>query len=112
MKNFIVLAAVLVACLLPFTVASAGLRSDAAPIGDAVQDSDELKSPVIPADDEAMPHRTATDPHFTVPEVRGSITVNPLAKKVVSNHGQFRAHHAVTCDPVVYVLGGSFQNCR
>lgn len=93
MKNVIIILAVLVTCLFPFTVASAGLRSEATPVGDA--------NPIV-----------LVEAPFTLPEVRGSITSLPRVAKVVSNHGQFRTHHVVTCDPVVYVLGGSFQRCR
>ena len=94
MKNLIIVAFTLVASLSPLMTASAGLKSDAAPIGDAVQSSDE--------------GTVTVDPIFVIPEVTGSIAV-PV------KHTAARAQHIarkVVCDPVVYVLGGSYQNCR
>jgi hypothetical protein len=42
----------------------------------------------------------------------GSLTVNPPTKKVGYHHMPKRVVRAVTCDPVVHTLGGSYQRCR
>jgi hypothetical protein len=104
MKNLIIVAFALVASLSPLVTASAGLKSDAAPIGDAVQSSDSSCRALPALSDEGSVIPDAT---FVIPEVTGTVIAVPIRK---STH-QHVARKAV-CDPVVYVLGGSSQNCR
>lgn len=93
MKNIILIGALVITAFLPLSIATAGLRSDWAPVGDAVGVDAAATSVTPPA-----------DTNMVIPNIHSSLEVprSSVVKpaKAVLHHPA----HRIICDPVVFVL--------